>query len=65
MQKNPKTSFRVGMFVLIALGITAGLAFVVGAQRNLFTRKTEFVANFETVDGLRPGSVVLRQLRGV
>ncbi|MCB9661582.1 MAG: MCE family protein [Sandaracinaceae bacterium] len=58
MQANKKTQLQVGLFVMVALGITATLAFVVGAQQNLFTRKTEFVAIFESVDGLRPGSVV-------
>lgn len=58
MKANQKTQLRVGLFVTVALGITATLAFVVGAQQNLFTRKTEFVAIFDTVDGLRPGSVV-------
>ena len=59
MQPNSKTSLRVGLFVSAALALIAILAFVVGAQQNLFTRKTEFVAIFETVDGLRPGSVVM------
>lgn len=59
MQPNSKTQLRVGLFVSAALGLIAFLAFVVGAQQNLFTRKTEFVAIFETVDGLRPGSVVM------
>ena len=58
MQPNSKTQLRVGLFVTFALALIAFLAFVVGAQQNLFTRKTEFVAIFETVDGLRPGSVV-------
>ncbi len=59
MQPNSKTQLRVGLFVTFALALIAFLAFVVGAQQNLFTRKTEFVAIFETVDGLRPGSVVM------
>ncbi|MBK8588530.1 MAG: MCE family protein [Sandaracinaceae bacterium] len=59
MQPNSKTQLRVGLFVSAALALIAILAFVVGAQQNLFTRKTEFVAIFETVDGLRPGSVVM------
>ena len=59
MQPNSKTQLRVGLFVSAALVLIAVLAFVVGAQQNLFTRKTEFVAIFETVDGLRPGSVVM------
>ncbi|MBK7151356.1 MAG: MCE family protein [Sandaracinaceae bacterium] len=58
MQPNSKTQLRVGLFVTFALVLIAVFAFVVGAQQNLFTRKTEFVAIFETVDGLRPGSVV-------
>ncbi len=58
MQANSKTTLRVGLFVSVALAITATLAFVVGAQQNLFTRKTEYVAHFDTVDGLRPGNVV-------
>lgn len=58
MQPHSKTQLRVGLFVTFALALIAFLAFVVGAQQNLFTRKTEFVAIFETVDGLRPGSVV-------
>jgi len=59
MQPNSKTQLRVGLFVTAALALIATLAFVVGAQQNLFTRKTEFVAIFDTVDGLRPGSVVM------
>lgn len=58
MQANSKTTLRVGLFVSMALVIIATLAFVVGAQQNLFTRKTEFLAYFDTVDGLRPGNVV-------
>ena len=39
MQPNSKTSLRVGLFVSAALALIAILAFVVGAQQNLFTRK--------------------------
>ena len=54
-----KTNVRVGIFVLVALALTAIIAFTIGSQRNLFTPKTTFVTHFADVEGLRPGSIVL------
>ena len=57
------SEFRVGVFVMVALSIGAIVVFTVGERRNVFTSKAEFLAVFDDVAGLRPGSPV--QMGGV
>ena len=58
MERNLKTEFKVGVFVMVALVVGGILAFVIGSQRNLFESKSHYVAVFDSVGGLRPGSPV-------
>ncbi|MFO0692044.1 MAG: MlaD family protein [Polyangiales bacterium] len=50
--------FRVGLFVIVAIGLFAFTAFTIGAQRSFFAKKRTFSARFHDVEGLRPGSPV-------
>ncbi|MCS6796932.1 MAG: MlaD family protein [Myxococcota bacterium] len=52
------TDVRVGIFVLAALAVGGGVAFVIGNRQNLFASKTEYRAVFDSVGGLRAGSPV-------
>src|SRR5512139_4055218 len=63
MRRDKRLELRVGAFVLLSLLLGGGIAFVIGNQRNVFTPKTTFMAVFDEVGGLRPGSPV--QLGGV
>ena len=53
-----KTELRVGIFVLVALMITVGLAFLVGERNDIFSSKRDYYAIFDHVEGLRAGSRV-------
>lgn len=63
MRRNRTTELRVGLFVLIALAVTALVSFVIGKQRNVFETKTTYFVYFDDVGGLRAGSPV--RLSGV
>jgi len=63
MRRNRAIELRVGLFVLIALAVTAAVSFVIGKQRNVFETKTTYRVFFDDVGGLRAGSPV--RLSGV
>jgi phospholipid/cholesterol/gamma-HCH transport system substrate-binding protein len=46
------------MFVFAAVTIAGALVFIIGNQRNFFSRKTTYHANFDDVAGLQTGSPV-------
>jgi phospholipid/cholesterol/gamma-HCH transport system substrate-binding protein len=58
MKRSRAAEFRVGLFVAAALLTGMALAFVIGNQQNIFKRKNEYVALFDSVDGLSEGSSV-------
>jgi phospholipid/cholesterol/gamma-HCH transport system substrate-binding protein len=58
MRTTSGTRLRVGIFVLLALTIGAGIAFAIGAQENVFAAKTTYYAIFEDVGGLQKGNTV-------
>ena len=58
MKTTAGTRLRVGIFVLLALTIGAGIAFAIGAQENVFASKTTYYAIFEDVGGLQKGNTV-------
>jgi phospholipid/cholesterol/gamma-HCH transport system substrate-binding protein len=61
---SPKgREIRVGLVILAALVVVAAGIFLIGDKNNLFSRKTRYHVEFNSVSGLKPGSPV--QLDGV
>ncbi|HSG40204.1 MAG TPA: MlaD family protein [Thermoanaerobaculia bacterium] len=61
---SPRTrEIRVGLVILVALGVLAVGIFLIGDKNNLFSRKNLYYVDFNSVSGLKPGSPV--QLDGV
>lgn len=54
-----RSEVRVGAFVLLGLVLMAGLVFIIGDARRVFEKKVEYFAQFDDVQGLIPGSMVL------
>lgn len=54
-----RNEVRVGAFVLLGLVLMAGLVFIIGDARRVFEKKVEYFAQFDDVQGLIPGSMVL------
>jgi phospholipid/cholesterol/gamma-HCH transport system substrate-binding protein len=54
---------RVGLVILAAMVVLAAGIFLIGSKNNLFSRKTRYYVEFNSVSGLKPGSPV--QLDGV
>lgn len=63
MSPNPSSARRVGLLLLVALAIGMAAIFLVGERRNLFSRKNDYLIQFDSVPGLQRGSNV--QLDGV
>jgi phospholipid/cholesterol/gamma-HCH transport system substrate-binding protein len=49
---------RVGLFVMIALGVLMGTVFVIGQQSSMFTQKTKLYTSFKDINGLVVGAPV-------
>jgi phospholipid/cholesterol/gamma-HCH transport system substrate-binding protein len=54
---------RIGVFVLVSLGVLIGLSYLLGAQARYFESKYELLADFTEVGGLTQGATV--RLAGV
>lgn len=54
-----RSEVRVGAFVLLGLVLMAALIFVIGDARRVFETKAPYYAEFDDVEGLIPGSMVL------
>ncbi len=54
---------RIGLFVLVSLGVLMTLIYLLGAQARYFEPRYELVAEFTEVSGLTPGATV--RLAGV
>lgn len=54
---------RIGIFVLVSLGVLIGLSYLLGAQARYFEPKYELLAEFTEVGGLTQGATV--RLAGV
>ncbi|HXO21816.1 MAG TPA: MlaD family protein [Thermoanaerobaculia bacterium] len=54
---------RVGLVILVALAILAAGTFLIGKENNLFTRKSRYFIDFQSVSGIKPGNPV--ELDGV
>lgn len=54
-----RSEVRVGAFVLLGLVLMAGLVFIIGDARRVFEKKVAYSAQFDDVQGLIPGSMVL------
>ena len=57
------TTFRVGVFVLVALGVFLGIIYMLGARARLFEARYTIAAEFSEVGGLQEGATV--RLAGV
>lgn len=53
-----KIETRVGMFVLIGLGITMASIIILGGKQSIFTSVNHYVSHFEKIDGLVHGAKV-------
>lgn len=61
---SPKSrEVRVGLVILAAIVALAAGIFLIGGKDNLFSRKTRYYVEFNSVSGLKPGSPV--ELDGV
>jgi phospholipid/cholesterol/gamma-HCH transport system substrate-binding protein len=61
---SPRTrEIRVGLVILTAMIVVAAGIFLIGDKNNLFSRKSRYHVEFNSVSGLKPGSPV--QLDGV
>lgn len=49
---------KVGIFVFLGLVAAAAIVFLIGDNKMLFSRKVEYIARFNDVQGLKPGSSV-------
>jgi phospholipid/cholesterol/gamma-HCH transport system substrate-binding protein len=54
-----RSEVRVGAFVLLGLVLMAALVFIIGDARRVFEKKVDYYAQFDDVQGLIPGSMVL------
>jgi hypothetical protein len=54
-----RSEVRVGAFVLLGVLLIAGLVFIIGDARRVFEKKVQYYAQFDDVEGLIPGSMVL------
>jgi ABC-type transporter Mla subunit MlaD len=54
---------RIGLFVLVSLGVFLGIIYLLGAQARYFERKYMLIAEFTEVGGLIDGATV--RLAGV
>jgi phospholipid/cholesterol/gamma-HCH transport system substrate-binding protein len=62
MKRSPKITWdqlRVGLVILVALGIIGVAVYKLGQSANLFTKRYELVAYIDDVSGLREGGSVM------
>lgn len=57
-QQDKRMTARVGLFVLLGLGLLAAVVFLLGGERGAFSRYVEYSASFESIEGLKTGSPV-------
>lgn len=55
---SPKFKFRLGLFVIIGIGLFVLGIFIIGKQKNLFNPVFSLYANFHNVSGLQVGNTV-------
>ena len=61
MKRSPTITWdqlRVGLVILVALGIIAVAVYKLGQSVNLFTKRYELVAYLDDANGLREGGIV-------
>ena len=58
MRKEPGSSWKLGMFVIIGLVLFAAAIYFVGKQQNLFGSTFHLVAQFKSASGLKEGNNV-------
>ncbi|WP_373048510.1 MlaD family protein [Vulgatibacter sp.] len=63
METEKRVTARVGLFVMVGLVLFAAAVFLLGAERGVFSRYTEYTASFTSIEGLKAGSPV--RLAGV
>ncbi len=63
MRRKEGLEWKVGLLIILALGLLGLGVFLIGEQSNLFSTKNRYVSYFRSVGGLNQGSPV--QLNGV
>lgn len=63
MRRKEGNEWKVGLLIVIAMGLAGLGLFLIGEESNLFSRKNPYVIYFPTVSGLNQGNPV--QLNGV
>ena len=58
MERNPRTEFVVGLFVIAGLGLFVTAFFVLGAENPVFERNYKLHSSFSSISGLREGASV-------
>ena len=58
MDEKMTQGFRVGIFVLVGMGLFAAASFLIGDQRKVWDRKVTYKVAFRNVQGLKAGSPV-------
>ncbi len=57
--EDKRSVFRVGVFLIVALGLLLMTVFILGQERNLFQKSVRLNTHFENVNGLVEGSIVM------
>jgi phospholipid/cholesterol/gamma-HCH transport system substrate-binding protein len=59
MQKQVDTELKVGLFVVVGVGLIMLAILVLGGTQSLFSRKNVYTAHFNNVESLIPGAKVI------
>ncbi len=58
MERNPRSEFVVGCFVIVGIGLFVTAFFMLGAENPVFERNYKLHCNFSDISGLREGAAV-------
>lgn len=58
MSRDERKSLRVGVLVLVAVGLLIAGTFLVGREQQLWERRVDYEIRFKRINGLRSGSAV-------
>lgn len=58
MEFDKHLTARVGLFVLVGLGLLAAVVFLLGGEKGVFASYEQYTASFDSIEGLKTGSPV-------
>ena len=58
METDNRIRVRVGVFMMLGIGLLAAIVFLLGGEKGVFASYSEYMASFESIEGLKPGSPV-------